>query len=155
MRPLFSTAAHLALLLVLALPAAAQEAAAPTGFGALGGALTVGTDGPPEAMIAYPLATWPSFFKHGFGDIVGLVGSEGLALGLGHRFPEYETAGNVKLTLTLGPAYYVPVGEDTHGLSDGELRLFVSVSIKLRVPEVPPAPAPEPAPEATPTPEPE
>jgi hypothetical protein len=105
-----------------------------SGFGAMGGAVSVGTQGPPEAMISYPLAEWPSIFhRWGYGEVVGLVGSQGMALGLGHRFADYTTSGgDTTVSLTLGPCYFVPLAEGTSGLRDGELRLFVSVSLRRR-----------------------
>jgi hypothetical protein len=116
-----------AVLLLCALAAGAQ--APPAGFSAMGGAVTVGTKGAPEIMLGYALASWPSVFKRfgGEGSIVGMVGKQGLALGIGHTFRDYESSLG-RVALTLGPALYVPLGA-THGLRDGQLRLMVNVSI--------------------------
>jgi hypothetical protein len=95
--------------------------------------MLVGTHGAPQAAMGYPLTEWPSFLRKigGHGAIVGFLAKDGAALGVGHRFSDYLSAGGQRLQLTLGPAYFVPY-KAAHGLRSGSVQLFLLINLAPR-----------------------
>lgn len=103
----------------------------------VGGATAwAGKSGSVEVGAAIPLATWPSVFRLGDGELVALVGKSEVGLGLGHRFRSVQmTMGRATVGAALGVGFLLPYGASSctanchTGLAAARPAVFVTLPI--------------------------